>query len=441
MFGFELASKNCVRNFGLSLALSFSVLPAIGSGAFATDFEPVAAEAGVDIPQVNVNFGMRPYADNTFYIIAMKKGWFGDVGITIGPEKEGLKINDSNGPSLILNGQLDMASQYCPLMLPTYKSSDKLKCVGFTDTYLGRAILVNPKLKLKTFKEYIAEGLSFEDAIKATMSQMEGKTLVIPPILSNRPFTDAIAAFSGVKWNVEVIEDSKSLVLAKSGQIDFLNPEGAPVVIALEKAGWTRLIDIGDLFDHAPAGPDSPMASLVSIVGLGANSDYVNRNQNTVLRFMSVVWRTIDALKKDPSLYELQVPYLNSVAGLSLDADELKTTVDSLHPFTSFDDNSIYFNDESSILFYKTAWSAIIKEYQDNGVIPADRLVSPDDIVWASTIWQQMVDYRNKSKDILDELDSQALSGENKDLYAKAKDFYDKFDFLDAYRFASAISK
>ena len=101
---------------------------------------------------------MRPYADNTFYVIAMKQGWFEDVGIEIGPEELGLKVTDSNVTALLLNGQLDMSSQYCPLLLPTYKTSDKLKCVGFTDNFLGTAILANPALGLKSFKDYIAEG-------------------------------------------------------------------------------------------------------------------------------------------------------------------------------------------------------------------------------------------------------------------------------------------
>ncbi|MBV9756849.1 MAG: hypothetical protein JO047_07330, partial [Alphaproteobacteria bacterium] len=42
-------------------------------------YQPAAAEPGTDIPQTGIRFGMRPYADNTFYIIAMKKGWFKDV--------------------------------------------------------------------------------------------------------------------------------------------------------------------------------------------------------------------------------------------------------------------------------------------------------------------------------------------------------------------------
>lgn len=83
-----------------------------------------------------------------------------------------------------------MPTEYCPLMLPTYKDANKLKCIAFTDNFLANAILANPALKLKTFKEYIAEGKSFDEALKASLAPMKGKTLVGAPELSDRPFEE-----------------------------------------------------------------------------------------------------------------------------------------------------------------------------------------------------------------------------------------------------------
>lgn len=425
---------------GLASTIAGLWLASFGSAeAQYTQYAPAAPEPGIELPQATVNFGMRPFADNTFYVIAMKKGWFEEAGIEIGPEELGMKINDTNGTALLLNGEVDIASQYCPLMLPTYKSSEKLKCIAFTDTFLGMAILAKPELKLKSFRDYIKEGKNFEEAITAALEPLSGKTLVVPPQLSNRPFTDAASEFSGVKWEIQVLEDSKSLVLAKSGQIDFLNPEGAPVVFTLEQAGWTKLLGIGDLFEYAPGGAASPVAPLVAIVGIGANSDYVNANPNTVLRFLSVVWRTIDAVKKDPSLFDLQAPYLNSVAGTDLDGKGVQGTVDSLHPFAPFEYGKTYFADPESVLYYGNAWGALIKEYMKNGIIP-DSALTPDDIVWAAAIWKQMEDYRTKSEKLIADLSAAELSDEKKAQLDQAKAYYDKFNYLDAFRLATAAS-
>jgi hypothetical protein len=208
----------------------------------------------------------------------------------------------------------------------------------------------------------------------------------------------------------------------------------------LMQAGWTDILDIGDLYDHGPGGIDSPIEKLVSIVGIGGNSDYINKNQNTVLRFLSVVWRTIDAVAKDPSLHDLQAPYLNSVAGTSLDGKGVAETIRILDPLSSFDYNENYFINKNSIVYYKNAWPAIINDWADKGLFPKGA-VSTEDFVWAADIWFQMKDYQAKSEKLIKQLEGQkSLSSAKKALLAKAKQHFEWFNFLDAYRLASAAA-
>jgi hypothetical protein len=209
----------------------------------------------------------------------------------------------------------------------------------------SNAILANPALKLKTFKDCVGEGKSYDEALKAALAPMKGKTLVGAPELSDRAFEEYVNKTGDAGFKLQVLDDAKSLVLAKAGREDFVNPEGAPIVYTLRQAGWTNLVDIDDLIKHGPGGVNSPIEPLIGIVGIGGNSDYINSHQNTVLRFLSVVWRVIDATKKDASLYDLQAPYLNSMAGTSLDGKGVADTVAILHPFSTFDDNKQYYDD------------------------------------------------------------------------------------------------
>ena len=422
----------------VACAIGLSAL-AVPSSMAQERFVAAAAEPGTDIPAATIKFGMRPYADNTFYIIGMKKGWFSDVGISFEPAPYGIKANDSNVTTLLLNGQLDIISEFCPLMLPTYKDASKLKCIGFTDNFLANAVLANPKLKLKSFKDYVAEGMSYEAALKAALAPLKGKTLVGAPELSDRAFEEYLNKTSGAGFKLEVLDDAKSLVLAKAGREDFVNPEGAPIVYTLRQAGWTNLVDIGDLIKNGPGGVDSPLEPLIGIVGIGANSDYVNAHQTTVLRFMSVVWRIIDATKSDPSLYDLQAPYLNSFAGTSLDGKGVADTVSILHPFTTFDESKKYYDDPNSTVYYGNVWAAIIKDFAAHGIIPEGK-ISPDDVVWGGPIWRQMVDYRGKTDELIGKLKTATLASDKQALVDKAKVFYADFDFLDAYRLALAAS-
>lgn len=413
---------------------------AFATGAAAEDrFAPAPPEPGVEIPAATIKFGMRPYADNTFYVIGMKKGWFKEVGIDFDPAPFGLKANDSNVTTLLLNGQLDIISEFCPLMLPTYKDATKLKCIAFTDNFLANAILANPDLKLKTFKDYIAEGKPYEEALKLALAPMKGKTLVGAPELSDRPFEEYLNKTSGADFKLQVLDDAKSLVLAKAGREEFVNPEGAPIVYTLKQAGWTNLVDIGDLIKYGPGGVDSPLEPLIGIVGIGANSDYVNAHQNTVLRFLSVTWRILAATKTDTSLYDLQAPFLNSMAGTNLDGKGVADAVAVLHPYSTFDDDKQYFEDTKSTTYYQNIYNAMIKNYEEHGILPPGK-ASADAFVWGGPIWMQMVDYRNKTDAVMKKLERATLADDKKALVEKAKSFYANFDFLDAYRLVTAAA-
>lgn len=409
--------------------------------AAAGGYVPATPESGTTIPQVKVKFGMRPYADNTFYVIGIKKGWFKDVGITITPEPNGLKTTDDVVTSLLLNKQVDINSEYCPLLLPTYKTSKALKCIAFTDNFLGEAILANPNLHLKSFKDYIASGMSFDAAIAAALKPLQGKTLTVAPQLSDRPFEDAAFKYAKITPpKLEIMDDSKSLVEAKSGRIDFVNPEGAPIVYTLEQAGWVSLVDIGDLLKYAPGGVGSPIEPLVAIVGIASHQDYVNAHQTTVLRFLSVVFRIMAAVEKDPSLFDVQAPFLNSIAGTDLDGKGVESTIKILDPLAPWGpEQQTFFEKTDAVTYYKNAWAGIIQTFEEQGAVPKGA-ATPDSIIWAKPIYDQLKDLEGKSKSEISSLESKNLSGDKKKLLDQAKEYFGNYDFLDAYRFAKAAA-
>jgi hypothetical protein len=402
-------------------------------------YMPAPAEPGTDIPNVPVKFGMKPYADNSFYVIAMKKDWFKDVGITIMPQPIGLSLTEENVIPLLLNGQLDLSSNYCPSVLPTYKSSKLLKCIAFTDNIVANSILANPKLNLKPFSAYIKEGKNFQEAIKAALAPADGKTLTAPPDINARPFEEALYKIAGIKMNLQALDDAKLLVLARSDRTDFAHPNGAPIVYSLMQAGWVPLVNMKDLLQYGPAGPDSPLENLIAIVGTTGNANFINKNPNTVLRFLSVVWRTIDAVKKDPSLYDLQAPYLNSIAGTNLDGYGVAQTVATLHPYKSFKEDAEYYEDAKSTVYYKNVYGAIIKDFEQHKVLPVGA-VTAETFVWNAPIWEQMKAYKAKTEQILDGLKPDQLSAEKKELVAKSRQYYAWYDYLDSFRLATAAA-
>jgi ABC-type nitrate/sulfonate/bicarbonate transport system substrate-binding protein len=425
------------RNPSLAVGLAALLVLAAPAADAASSYIPATPEPGTDIPQASVKFGMRPYADNTFYVIGIEKGWFKDVGITIEPAPYGLKTTENQWISILLNEQVDINSATCSIMLPSYKTTDQLKCTGFAVTFFGSVMLANPKLGLKTVRDYAKGGATFEEALRSALEPLVGQTVYVPAAVSEKEFNEVPFKLAGLDLPAYVtMDDAQMLLLAKSGRLDFMHPGGAPIAQTLLDAGWTPVYDTGQLLEFGPGGVNSPLESLVFNNGWGSTADYINSNQTTMMRFASVAFRIFDELKEDPSLYGVYAPYLNSVAGTSLDADGVRRTVENLDPFVPFEEQTKYFVDKASPEYYGNSMGALIKALETSGTIPAG--ITPDDVVWAATMYHEMLHYKNKTDALFERAKSAQLSGDKQQQLDQARQHYDWYNFLDAYRLATA---
>ena len=117
----------------------------------------------------------------------------------------------------------------------------------------------------------------------------------------------------------------------------------------------------------------------------------------------------------------------------------MEETVAILHPYSSFEYNEKYYRDESSLLYYLNAWPAIIADWSEKGLLPADS-VTAEQFVWGAAIWEQMKDYQAKSAAMIADLEGQSLDADRQALLDRAKQYFEWFNFLDAYRMATAAS-
>jgi hypothetical protein len=416
-------------------------LPAYGitrdQAASPVTYRPGTPEPGTSIPKSTIRFGMRPYADNTFYVIGMRRGWFKNVGISIAPAPYGLKTTEDQWVNLLLNGQVDINTATCGNMLPSYRTSRELKCAGFADTFNGLVMLANPKLKLKTLRQNASGGASFTNALRQTLSPLVGKTVYVPTALAAKPFNEVPFQLAGLELPKYVpMDDAQMLLLAKSDRLDFMNPGGAPIAQTMLDLGWTPVYDTVQLLEYGPGGVDSPLEALVFNNGWAAKASYINKNQTTLMRFASVVFRTIAELKKNPALYGVYAPYLNSVAGTTLNADGVKRTVEQLSPLVSFEKQTKYFNNKKHAEYFENSMGALIKSLEADKAIPTG--VTPSEIVWAAPMYKELVSYKTRTDKLLKQAKGRKLSPAKQRLLSQARKYYGWYDFLDAYRFARA---
>jgi hypothetical protein len=231
-------------------------------------------------------------------------------------------------------------------------------------------------------------------------------------------------------------DDPQMLLLGKSERLDFMHPAGAPIAQTMLDAGWTPVFDTGQLLKYGPGGLDSPLEPLVSNNGWAATADYINSHQTTVMRFSSVVWRVFHELENDPSLYGVFAPYLNSVAGTSLDADGVRRTVENLDPFVTFEAQTKYFDDKKHPEYYANSMGALIKSLEKSNTIRTG--ITPEELIWAAPMYYEMVDYKNKTDGLFKTAETKQLTVDKKALLDKAKQFYNWYDYLDSFRLATA---
>ncbi len=403
--------------------------------AASTGSGPLDVSPGGTIPMKTVKFGMAPFADGTFYVIAMRQGWFKEAGIDIAPAPTGLQVTPDNVVTKLVTGEADIATFYGPGKIATMAKAPQLKMFGFSDTYVGTYILVSPSAKQQTVSELVAGGMEFEAAVKQALAPMKGKPVAFSNTGQHRDFLQQSFTIGGLTFDdvkVTATTDAKILQLAKGGKVDYTSPEGAAQNIELLNDGWTPLVSVDDLLKGLPAGDPRSVAA-VGHEGPACSEEYFKANRETCLRFISVMFRTIDAIAADPEKYiPDQLPYLASVSGTKSTVADLKSIYANNDPLIPFDKQTEYWSDPKAPTSYKTIYDAQIASAQKGGVLPKGKTFTADDAIIGKEVYDQLVALRKGYDDLAAKAGS--LTGAAKAMAADAKTQYDNRNYLDAYR-------
>jgi ABC-type nitrate/sulfonate/bicarbonate transport system substrate-binding protein len=408
-------------------------------------FPQVNAVAGTTIPQSSVAFGMRPVANDCIYVIGMKQGWYKNVGISITPAPYGNKSTFNDAVPLLVNNQLGIEGLDPIPTISTLKSVHTVRFIALSDLFLGYQILAAPGTHDKTVGQFMKQGLSFKAAMAKTLAQMKGQQFTIPPIISDRGFLNLAFQSAGMDMfkdtHVLVTQDSTALNLANGGRVKFASFDGAPFTAQLLGAGWIPLVTPLDLAKGLPGGPSSPAELLVEPPGLAAPEGWASAHPDTVLRFVSVMFRIIHAINTSPAAQlSFELPFINAFAGTSLTIHELQNNILKLDPLIPFEQQKPYFDDPASSLYYKNWFQATLQYNIQKGVVPKGTY-SADDLIWAGSVYHQLVSFQTKSQQLFQQLKQRSLSQSKQALVVRARKLFNVYDFLDSYRLLLAAQK
>lgn len=397
----------------------------------------VKAEADPQIPTKEVKLVQAPFNDHSYGSIGIAKGWFKESGITVKPEPNGtILVMDQVAPAL-LSGQVDVGSMASSVWLSALDQTTKNKMFTYADVFIGHAILGNPKSGYKTFKEFQDEGMSFDEAMKAALTQLKGKSYAYPSETSQRPFQNYVFGKAGMKLSDAkgvVVDDPKVVELATAGRVEAASPTGGPNVVQLLKLGWKPIVSKQELI---ASGEGADLEGTLLSSGWAATDDWLAENHDTALRLASLMYRIIDLKKDQPEeAAKIQIPFLNSIAGTNFtteDAVQLDTLVD---PFFTFEEQEDFFVNKESPWYYRKGGEGTIADAEKSGVLKPGH--DMDEIILADDTWRELRSLKEASDKLIETVKAGNPSGKAQQYLDQAQAYSDARDYLDALRFAGA---
>jgi ABC-type nitrate/sulfonate/bicarbonate transport system substrate-binding protein len=398
-----------------------------------------AYAAAPSIPKTTVRFSMVSYTNHTWPIIAMRKGYFDEVGIKIDPPDARVIFENQTVP-LLQNGETDVSTIFVGVLTPVLDKIKNIRPFLIHSYWQGNTILTGPKSSFKTIDDFIAEGKNFMDAAKATMLQLKGQKLTVPPTISTRPWLEFVYAFAGLKIedsDLVILEDPNAVQLAVSNQVAFAAPAGAVQIYQLQyQANWRPLMSTRQMVKYAGGANGAPVNRILNFDGFAATTDYIEKNQDTIHRFNSVMYRTMAEMfgPDQMAALELQVPFVNSATGASLDAKAIKFIFEELDPFFPWALQSKVWTDKSYPLEYHNVYDYQIQKFIADGTIPKGEY-DLDGLFPAKALWAKELAMKTEAEKLAAQADSSNLSGDRKAMAEIGKSWIAKFNFLDAVNY------
>jgi len=400
---------------------------------------PASASQAKETKQLQVvKFGMLPYGDHTQAIIGVKQGWFADVGIDLKPEL----IKIENGVSFLKNGTLDVCSLPLGLLYPAYDSASDLGTFVFCDLFQGFAIMAQPDKGYRSYQEFLADGMTSEQAFKAAIGQMRGKTFAYPSETAIKPFIDVALEKGGLTredLTSLVQDDALTINAMRAKQADF-QVGGAPSHIILQREGFKVIVSAIDLAKSATTESSKELACVFPD-GWSTTKQMYDQHRDTLLRLASVSFRINDFITKHPEeALAIHMPYLSKATGEKFTPEDGKIIYDSLDPFPTFSEQNAWFHDTNSPFYYKRINGVALQTFIDKGVFRG-KIPTVDEFIYADNIYFDLEHLKAESEELFNKIESTGIAkqGDKAPAFAEAKRQYEHFNYYDSARLAREL--
>lgn len=390
------------------------------------------------IPETSVRLGIEPFADHAIQVVALKQGWYKDVGIDIKPQPLGEVVAPDQVVARLTQNDLDAVTWYTPTAMQSLVAAPNLRIIAFHDVVLGRYILANPALHVPSVADLVKQGTSFKAAVAKVMQGLKGRTLALGSDPSQVAYLNLLLGYAGLKKqeiNIKPLDDNAQVALAKGGKVDYASPLGLAQMAAILQLGWKPVVRLDD-FITALGAADPSVRSSIGNTGVAVNKAFLQKNPEAALRLASVVFRIIDQIQNQPAAaYSQLTPYLKSIAGVDLGPGAIAEVFRNLDPLLNFNEQRQVWN-KGGRYYYADIYNAVIKDNVKAGVLLKNGNYSAAKTIVGGDVYNALVKLKAKCDQLIPKMKN--VHGSKVKSAERSRQLYKAYDYLDAYRFMQA---
>jgi len=236
---------------------------------------------------MHIKLALSPYQDVLSTHIGLQKGWWRENGI----ELELVPAGWPEATAALAAGAVESGNGCEGEVMLQYQKVRDLRYANELYIWQGSNIIVRPNEGYKTYWDFINEGMSHEEAVKAVGQQLRGKTVnaegagVVQQIR-------LLAEKAGVDFDKEVkhidMEASEGLAAFLSGTGDFYSG-GIPQRTRAEDEGMVEIITNKEL---NPEG--------LIHCGFVVRQPFVDEHFDLLVRWQHVIYKEMQYIQENP---------------------------------------------------------------------------------------------------------------------------------------------
>ncbi len=272
---------------------------------------PAFGAAGRAQEPTKVRYGVSPFQDTLLPIIGKEKGWYEEEGLDV----EFVVLGWTEVQEALAAGDVDVAINNISSVIATHERFPQfVYYYGFNIFTQGAALMARPEYR--SVEEFEAEGMSHEEAVRAAIQQLKGRTVITT---SNTDMEQAVvgaASRNGIDYTTELnivdLNPDEGLAAFLTGEGDFYLG-GIPQRTRATEEGMKPIV----------AGPDLAPPPVNGIV---TTEDYASANQDALLKLLHVWFRIVNHVENNTDEgAQIILDTLNEQTGANMTVEGFKS--------------------------------------------------------------------------------------------------------------------